>query len=755
MAKKIKSSGADADLLRIAAFILFDALLFHLVLANSHVGVDPFSKKGKLSWQKFLASQWKHIRAHINYEPVFSLALDVLESLPTAPDTEDILTLLADSAESAVHSGILLKHDFVGRIYHKLLLSTTGHYYATYYTSIPAAWLLANLAVKTPHPSWYFGDLSDIANLSVIDPACGSGTLLSAAYTAIRDAYILNVPKVIDLDKLHQTLLSKVIHGWDVLDFAAHLSLTTLALHSNSVSTNSSNIYTVPIGVTKTHVHLGSLDHLVQAETLTGLGLVQSPEKKGMDLTRETKIERRKYDLVLMNPPFSRSAKPNLTFGFSENVARKRMQTKLSELAQTLGLSGIGRAGLGTYFMILGLELVAEGGRIGIVIPRSMLSGVSWKKVRARYLQECEIKYIVSNFDPGGPDIDVDPWSWSENTDLGEVLIVAEKTKKAAQERVTTYVNIYHKPRNEIEALLVSQDVIKKSNALEKKINGGNYDNLTVRKSSSGVLYKVQQSALTHNWLAPCIFAQPELDEFVLGIIGDAKLKPFSKLCSIVKGHYAIGPDIAQVKKAFEPSVNVTSYPLILGHQGDMVTIDLTDEKLTYGKPKATNAASLHLRHSATLLVAERPHLSTEALLGMRAPLKVLTTAFWEIHLKKSSWDTMMLAWINSTYGVVSFLACATSSMGDIIKMKKDQLGEMPVPDPKDVDLIACVSLLNTMNKCKFLPYSAEFSRAADGSGPRYKLDQFFYQQLGLTPLTKALYQQLARDPVVCRNRLP
>ena len=76
------------------------------------------------------------------------------------------------------------------------------------------------------------------------------------------------------------------------------------------------------------------------------------------------------------------------------------MQAELSRLAAGLGLSGIGRAGLGPYFMMLGLALLGDEGRIGLVVPRSMLSGVSWKKIRAHYLDQCEITYIVSNFDP-------------------------------------------------------------------------------------------------------------------------------------------------------------------------------------------------------------------------------------------------------------------------------------------------------------------------------------------------------------------
>ena len=210
------------------------------------------------------------------------------------------------------------------------MLAAAGSHYATYYTSVPAARLLADLVVRTPHPSWRTG-----SSLAVIDPACGTGTLLASACAAIGDAHGAGEA-----------------HGWEVLAFAAQLARVTLALQGSAAT-----IRVMPVGVKDGRIRLGSLDHL----------------RPG--------APRRRYPVVLMNPPFSRSAKPNLSFGYSAPDLRRRMQAELSQLAARLGLSGIGRAGSGPYFMMLGLTLLGDEGRIGLVVPRSMLSGVSWKKI--------------------------------------------------------------------------------------------------------------------------------------------------------------------------------------------------------------------------------------------------------------------------------------------------------------------------------------------------------------------------------------
>jgi len=304
MAKQRKTSKVQGnrDLLRIASFILFDAAVFHEALSATHKHVESLRRRTK-PLQSFLDTEWQKILA-INYEPVFRLSRDILISFPSSQETEWMLGRVCDSALSAASSGVLLRHDFMGRVYHKLLLRTTGHYYATYYTSVPAATLLANLAVKSPHPTWKLDQFDDLAGFRVIDPACGSGTLLSATYMALKDAYILSRPEPLDLAGLHRALVTDVLHGWDVLDFAAHLTLTTLSLHSNRVSVREANVYTLPAGETGGAVRLGSLDRLIPQQELLGHGFTRSSVKKGLSGGREQEVPVEPYDLVIMNPPF-------------------------------------------------------------------------------------------------------------------------------------------------------------------------------------------------------------------------------------------------------------------------------------------------------------------------------------------------------------------------------------------------------------------------------------------------------------------
>jgi type I restriction-modification system DNA methylase subunit len=183
-----KTSREDLKVLATAGLILTDAMIFHEVLANLKAEIETIAQlRTRSNIKKALEDEWIKI-LKINYEPVFELALKILRHLPASPTLNRELSRLLDVAYDIASSHTLLKHDLMGRVYHQLLLGKLVKYYATFYTSIPAARLLARLLVKLPStleaeeiPPKYNGE-----PLKAVDFACGSGTLLSALYKELK-----------------------------------------------------------------------------------------------------------------------------------------------------------------------------------------------------------------------------------------------------------------------------------------------------------------------------------------------------------------------------------------------------------------------------------------------------------------------------------------------------------------------------------------------------------------------------------------
>ena len=130
--------------------------------------------------QDTFTRRWEEI-LRVDYAPIFEPALACLRALPQGSETESALDTLRCVAESCADALGALEYDVAGPIYHRLLES--AQYDGSFYTTPPAAMLLARLALAHVDCDWSKPEA--IAQLRIIDPACGTGTLLLAVQHAI------------------------------------------------------------------------------------------------------------------------------------------------------------------------------------------------------------------------------------------------------------------------------------------------------------------------------------------------------------------------------------------------------------------------------------------------------------------------------------------------------------------------------------------------------------------------------------------
>jgi hypothetical protein len=285
-------------------------------------------------------------------------------------------------------------------------------------------------------------------------------------------------------------------------------------------------------------------------------------------------------DLCVMNPPFTRSVGGNLLFGSAPSEERETMQKKLKQILNESKVLANVTAGLGSVFVALGDRLLKKDGRLALVLPRSLLSGVAWEETRRLLSSKYSVEYVVVSHEPYN-------WNFSENTSLGETLIVAKKRKTLNDDR-TTFINLWRRPRNTVESLTCSNLVLGVTPARLDSISG------TSELASSQVKYGEVISSTTSVWSRACAFAQTDLNRAAY-YLAQGKLQlpgqktsfsiplvPLSKIASI-------GPDRRDIADGFSPSNHFTSYPALWGHEPNTMQTISASKSVLISTDKTTS----------------------------------------------------------------------------------------------------------------------------------------------------------------------
>ena len=181
---KVFNAPPGDEAANMAALVVTNAMVFQERLASSNAAIQSTSaaRSGGVFSRLRLLTLWDAI-LEIDYYPIFSMARDVVAELSEV-EAAEVLDECAHTAARLLGMGAVGRHDLAGRIFNRLIADRK--LLAAFYTSIPAAALLAGLALtpeRWPRVDW--DDAAQLRRLRVVDPACGTGTLLMAAYQQI------------------------------------------------------------------------------------------------------------------------------------------------------------------------------------------------------------------------------------------------------------------------------------------------------------------------------------------------------------------------------------------------------------------------------------------------------------------------------------------------------------------------------------------------------------------------------------------
>jgi hypothetical protein len=740
---------------RISALIIMNAMIFQEVLSQGNAAVKPLTAIGhSTALVSEIAEHWKFILEEINYYPIFHTALALVRCLAAERSTEEALESLLDTSLWVVAQRASLRHDLAGRIYHRILAE--AKYLGAFYTSIPAATLLLKLAFARGLVGIDWSSLSAIQELAIADLACGTGTLLLAAADVAMDNYVratVDRGAHLDLPALHHALIERVIYGYDVLPSAVHLTASTLSLRIPQTPVDVTHLYQVPLG--GPHDALGTLEFLHDPSAVATLYGEQQQILGAEAATRRT-IELPALDLCAMNPPFTRSVGGNLLFGNLPASERKRLQRKLQAVVRRRSVSASITAGLGSVFVALANAYMKEGGRLALVLPHAVLSGVTWQKTREIIRSDYHLEYVITSHDP-------DQWNFSENTNLSEALIVARKLGSAPGDAgaKTVCVNVWRQPVNSVEALSAAHSLLDGEPPDVETGQGALPVNISGNKAGEAV--SVPWEAFRDSlWT---MFAQADLSRALFQLRKGALYLPGVGVCGTMPlcslgslGEF--GFDRRDIHDGFRLASGVTSYPALWGHDATGV-LTMRQSPNAWLDARSAPARGRHLRDAihlwtkaARLMIVERLRLSTMRLTAVRVDEKALSNVWWPFSPSleiSAAAEKALCLWLNSTIGMTLLLGQREQTEGPWLGFKKPALRDLLVLNVREIPPADLETLASVYDQVCDREVGRFPAMAADAT--RMTVDQAITHTLHLPDVT-ILRETLAREPIVCAEQL-
>ena len=715
----------------IGSLILSNAAIVHhrlrLVPALSKVPTLEAALKEPDHCVQILRSAWNAIRA-IDYQSIFSPASAALDALPPGVAL-GVLRLLGDNAASLADELASLRFDHAGPLYHRLLES--ARFDGSFYTNNVSALLLAQLALPSLGADW--SDADALAKLRIIDPACGTGTLLMATMHAVTDLHRRAAPVAATPDLLHLVLVEQVLYGLDINRHGVQLAACNLTLGSPHVGFTGMNLYTMqhgpqPDGSTRA----GSLEFLATAKNARDVASLAYPlptisglrARRTEPGTVSAESLAGKFDLVIMNPPFTRNDIRNRQYDFG---ARRLVQCRELEIAGFVrdvdqsAFNAIDQTSIGTFFAPLA-DLLLKDSRstLARVAPTTALTSVSGKSEREFLAARFQIDTVVTSHDPRHV-------SFSENTAIHESLIVARRP--GSEHSPTRFISLARMPRSVREATLLS-DLINR----EAPLRGwGTEHRWPWRRIRDG------------DWTA-ALFYDPALAVAVgdLEALAGQRLRTAGELCRIE-------PEGRRVRDAFvrdAASDAPWKVPVLWEHPTDrQVAMHATADVQATPKPDREHyARTILLKKASRLLIVNRAYTHQIRVAACYANEPLLGSAWTPVASRALSprYEKALCAWWNSTPGILTLLHARARKL-TYPRYALNSLRSLLVPDPQAVEV---GPLANAFIKCRtstLLPWPR-----MNDCPTRAILDGAAAQALGINERRVAEWRELiAHEPTV------
>ena len=361
-------------------------------------------------------------------------------------------------------------------------------------------------------------------------------------------------------------------------------------------------------------------------------------------------------DLVIMNPPFTRDSLRYDQFSIADELAVKGREKNL------FGATSAHLAGNSGTFLVLADHFCRAGeSTIATVLPLSGITDKAGFEIRKLLASKYHIETIVSSHDP-------ERIFFSENTKIGEILLICRRWNVPDSKPPTRVVNLARNPATPLEALNIAA-------LIERADDPGGQPprNFTIQKVDAERIARGDWFAV--NFLSP--FLTEAYRTLSVGNPASVPSVPLNKLADV-------GPAGQRIRDAYTYSNMPTeSGRRALWHHKTEITQSMAGETDVYIEPKPSKLklADDYWGKRGNLLLPTQLRLNLARVAAVMLPELAVGSRWVPCRPNDPSILKALCLYLNSTPGLLSLLGERDNRAPSYPSFSLDTLRSVPVPD--------------------------------------------------------------------------
>ena len=662
---------------------------------------------------KSVVADWDAILG-VNYHPIFSGARDMLSRAFTydAAMAKKVLRELCDVACTLLESHLPQIQELAGEVFQELLVDRKN--VKANYTLPESAALISALACPSLPEELTLETLPKVA-----DYACGTGALLNGVYKRIQQLW--EERKGETSIGIHRHMLENNLAGCDVFTHCTHLTFAAMASAHPEVTLGATRVITAPFGKHGNKGYkTGSLE-LLDSQLLLPTMDAKGEQARGDDAaTAEIKREfpHGEMDIVIMNPPFltnsadNNAKTPKLVFG-SEYRSKEEQELMLEELGKKKTRVGHGKVPYSYFVELADLKLL-DGGRMAMILPASIFTVPSFKKVREMWATEYHNVLVVTIAQNS---------AFSADTTIAECIVIADKGVGENTGRAK-FVSLSERPDSLLASQALASEIQRKqiTRRLEDEALGGD----TFKIGSASVASALDCPIDAGEWTVTRLKAmslgqiayQLRHGNLRLPDLVDALEFPICPLSEVGQVG-ASEPDIKQKGKRGAFEMHERESAVQEGYDAIYKSKNMTPQRSMQTVPdykaqiKPFNVEKAHriLRehNSRTHYQMYLVYSANSMLSHWTGSPSIGVNLITNVRLSESKYEAAWTLWTNSTLGLLSHWAVAGKQQPGRGIIKLTGLKSVPTLDVRELSeeqLAAAERVFTELKDARMLPYN-------------------------------------------------